>query len=202
MNSMLNNIQTTTALPPSIFIQDKDSTEHNTNITIKHNTYFDPRALFHCPIKCRLPGIFCSMVVEEPQVQPPDEWASLCERFRLHQSEEGLQAIHCTSVSHNGPSCTMRNATVKWWNTLLPSMGTTHNTSFVHLSVLCSSEISPTRCNNCVFVLRNGFTLHVSGDNLTHHQEYICCIWSQVSRHLRRIKTQLLHLVGLISLLY
>ena len=36
------------------------------------------------------------------------------------------------------------------------------------------SEISPTRCNNCVFILRNGFTLHVSGDNLTHHQEYIC----------------------------
>ena len=32
-------------------------------------------------------------------------------------------------------------------------------------------EISPTRCNNCVFI-RNGFTLHVSGDNLTHHQEY------------------------------
>ena len=26
------------------------------------------------------------------------------------------------------------------------------------------------------------FTLHVSGDNLTHHQEYICCIWPQVSR--------------------
>ena len=24
-----------------------------------------------------------------------------------------------------------------------------------------SSEISPTRCNNCVFILRNGFTLHV-----------------------------------------
>ena len=35
-----------------------------------------------------------------------------------------------------------------------------------------SSEISPTRCNNCVFILRNGFTLHVSGDNFTHHQEY------------------------------
>ena len=33
-----------------------------------------------------------------------------------------------------------------------------------------------------VFILRNGFTLHVSGDNLTHHQEYICCIWPQVSR--------------------
>ena len=45
-----------------------------------------------------------------------------------------------------------------------------------------STEISPTRCNNCVFILRNGFTLHVSGDNLTHHQEYICCIWPQVSR--------------------
>ena len=44
-----------------------------------------------------------------------------------------------------------------------------------------SSEVSPTRCNNCVFILRNGFTLHVSGDNLTHHQEYICCIWPQVS---------------------
>ena len=44
-----------------------------------------------------------------------------------------------------------------------------------------SSEISP-RCNNCVFILRNGFTLHVSGDNLTHHQEYIYCIWPQVSR--------------------
>ena len=37
--------------------------------------------------------------------------------------------------------------------------------------MLYSSEISPTRCKNCVFILRNGFTLHVSGDNLTHHQE-------------------------------
>ena len=36
--------------------------------------------------------------------------------------------------------------------------------------MLYSSEISPTRCNN--FILRNGFTLHVSGDNSTHHQEY------------------------------
>ena len=48
--------------------------------------------------------------------------------------------------------------------------------------MLYSSEITPTRCNNCIFILRNGFTLHVSGDNLTHHQEYICCIWPQVSR--------------------
>ena len=37
--------------------------------------------------------------------------------------------------------------------------------------MLYSGEISPIRCNNCVFI-RNGFTLHVSGDNLTHHQEY------------------------------
>jgi len=35
--------------------------------------------------------------------------------------------------------------------------------------ITCSiyrSEISPTRCNNCVFILRNGFTLHVSGDSI------------------------------------
>ena len=48
--------------------------------------------------------------------------------------------------------------------------------------MLYSSEISLSRCNNCVFILRNGFTLHVSGDSLTDHQEYICCIWPQVSR--------------------
>ena len=41
-----------------------------------------------------------------------------------------------------------------------------HNSTNIWLS----SEISPTRYNNCVFILRNGFTLHVSGDNLTHHQ--------------------------------
>ena len=56
------------------------------------------------------------------------------------------------------------------------------NLIFVVPSImLYSSEISPTRCNISVFILRNGFTLHVSGDNLTHHQEYICCIWPQVS---------------------
>ena len=32
-----------------------------------------------------------------------------------------------------------------------------------------SGEISPTRCNNCVFILRNVFPLHVSGDNFTNH---------------------------------
>ena len=55
-------------------------------------------------------------------------------------------------------------------------------TGFVNTCPTYSSEISPTRCNNCVFILRNGFTLHVSSDNLTHHQEYISCIWPQVSR--------------------
>jgi len=50
------------------------------------------------------------------------------------------------------------------------------------LKKVYSSEISPTRCNICVFILCNGFTLHVSGDNLTHHQEYICCIWPQLSQ--------------------
>ena len=59
----------------------------------------------------------------------------------------------------------------------------TRNLIFVVPSImLYSSEICPTRCNNCVLILRNGFTLHVSGDNLTHHQEYVCCIWPQVSR--------------------
>ena len=59
----------------------------------------------------------------------------------------------------------------------------THNLIFVVPSImLYSSEMSPTRRNNWFFILRNGFTLHVSGDNLTHHQEYICCIWPQVSR--------------------
>ena len=38
--------------------------------------------------------------------------------------------------------------------------------------MLYSGEISPTRCNNCVFFSAMVFTLHVSGDNLTHHQEY------------------------------
>jgi len=44
-------------------------------------------------------------------------------------------------------------------------------------------KIIPTRCNNCVLFFANAFTLHVSGDNLTHHQQYMCCIWPQVSRH-------------------
>ena len=44
-------------------------------------------------------------------------------------------------------------------------------------------KIIPTRSNNCVLFFTNAFTLHVSGDNPTHHQEYMCFIWRQVSRH-------------------
>ena len=36
---------------------------------------------------------------------------------------------------------------------------------------LLDSEIIPTRCNNCVYSSQ-WFTLQVSGDNSTHHQEY------------------------------
>ena len=78
------------------------------------------------------------------------------------------EALHCWSIN-NGWKLQLIN--------LCASL------IFVVRSImLYSSEISPTRCNNCVFILRNGFTLHVSGDNLTDHQEYICCIWPQVSR--------------------
>jgi len=42
---------------------------------------------------------------------------------------------------------------------------------------MSNGEISRTRCNNCVVIPRNGFTLHFSDDNLTHLPEYICCIW-------------------------
>ena len=46
------------------------------------------------------------------------------------------------------------------------------NLIFVVPSImLYSSEISPTRCNNCVFILRNGFTLHVSGWSRQHDTE-------------------------------
>jgi len=71
------------------------------------------------------------------------------------------------------------------FNVSRPTHILTVTLTFVVPSIMIySSEISPTRCNNCVFILSNGFTLHVSGDNLTHHQQYIhvCCIWPQVSR--------------------
>ena len=43
---------------------------------------------------------------------------------------------------------------------------------FVVPCIMLNSEISPTRCNNCVYSSQWLFTLHVSGDNSTHHQEY------------------------------
>ena len=53
--------------------------------------------------------------------------------------------------------------------TYLDGHGSTHRKHAFKLLIfvvpsimLYSSEISPTRCNNCVFILRNGFTLHVS----------------------------------------
>ena len=47
---------------------------------------------------------------------------------------------------------------------------------------LCS-ENNSNEMQQLRFILRRCFTLHVSGDNPTHHQEYMCCIWPQVSRH-------------------
>ena len=44
-------------------------------------------------------------------------------------------------------------------------------------------KIIPTRCNNCGLFIANVFILHISGDNPTHHQEYMCCMWPHVSRH-------------------
>jgi len=44
------------------------------------------------------------------------------------------------------------------------------------MQYIANGKISKTRWNNCVFILRNGITPHVSGDNLNHHQEQICCI--------------------------
>ena len=58
---------------------------------------------------------------------------------------------------------------------------------YIVVNVHNSSEISPTRCNNCVFIIRNGFTLHVSGENLTHHQEYSWW-WVRLSPETCRVK--------------
>ena len=56
------------------------------------------------------------------------------------------------------------------WPVSIITNSCTHSSIFIKNTLKC--EISPTRCNNCVFYIRNGFTLHVSGDNLTHHHEY------------------------------
>ena len=45
------------------------------------------------------------------------------------------------------------------------------------------SENNSNEMQQLRFILRKCFTLHVSGDIPTHHQEYMCCTWPQVSRH-------------------
>ena len=45
------------------------------------------------------------------------------------------------------------------------------------------SENNSNEMQQLRFILRKCFTLHVSGDNPTHHWEYMCCIWPQISRH-------------------
>ena len=100
----------------------------------------------------------------------------------------------CSTKFNKNPSCGIgadtchrragvRRNMMKLIDAFRENADASENVIFVVPSImLYSSEISPTRCNNCVFILRIGFTLYVSGDNLIHHQEYICCIWPQVSR--------------------
>ena len=106
-----------------------------------------------------------------------DSYSVISNRLSYFKSVISAGNAYCFShLKHIG----LKSSAVHLYTKLL---GTFLNLIFVVLSImLFSSEISPTRCNNCVFILRNGFTLQVSGDNLTHHQEYICCIWPQVSR--------------------
>ena len=68
------------------------------------------------------------------------------------------------------------------WGTRRPHLWNLNICGSVHRGASVV-KIIPTRCNNCGLFFANAFTLHVSGDNLTHHQEYMCCIWPQVSRH-------------------
>ena len=68
-------------------------------------------------------------------------------------------------------------------DTILRSYGQCYSVNLIFVVpciMLYNCEISPTRCKNCVLFF--AMALHVSGDNLTHHQDYICCIWPQVSR--------------------
>ena len=51
------------------------------------------------------------------------------------------------------------------------------NTLRYHIVVNKSNKMQQLR-----FYSSQRLTLHVSGDNLTHHQEYISCIWPPVSR--------------------
>ena len=107
----------------------------------------------------------------------------------LTGNSAGLRTVVSSRLSHRELRNSLRESgsflSLPADTTMASSQGTSvsSNLIFVVPSImLYSSEIRPTRRNNCVFILRNGFTLHVSGDNLTHYQEYICCIWPQVSR--------------------
>jgi hypothetical protein len=50
------------------------------------------------------------MIIQKAQIQSPDEWASLGERFSLQQSEECFQAILSTFIRHNRSTCTIHNS--------------------------------------------------------------------------------------------
>ena len=74
--------------------------------------------------------------------------------------------------------------------------------------MLYSSEISPTRCNNCVFYSPQWLYSTCFGRQ-SHPSSGVHMLYMATGKPahlgckpLRRIKTQLLHLVGLISLLY
>ena len=108
-------------------------------------------------------------------------WICVCERERGERERE-----KSSQYGHTGYDITSAIRIRSTPNKSQAPYAYTNNRSLFGCNwretVANSSEISPTRCKNCVFILRNGFTLHVSGDNLTHHQEYIFCIWPQVSR--------------------
>ena len=105
-------------------------------------------------------------------------WKSWCRQSTKHAFVQDFGYWIVITMNYK-----MQSVSVLSMTTLHLNRSGNENLIFVVPSImLYSSEISPTRCNNCVFILRNGFTLHVSGDNLTHHQEYIRCIWPQVSR--------------------
>ena len=116
------------------------------------------------------------LTAHSQQTQSPSTWLISAS---LHSTTNVLLSVPSSSPTRDGVYCTFLLLLSAY---SIPSFRSVFLIFVVPCIMLYSSEISPTRCNNCVFILRNGFTLHVSGDNLTHHQDYICCIWPQVSR--------------------
>ena len=123
--------------------------------TACHFSLFSPHPPTHTPYILKI----ASGTLSSPRMPTPSKRSH---SFRFPQTEP--------TTTLSSPPCAPHRAPEIYLIFVVPSI------------MLYSSEISPTSCNNCVFILRNGFTLHVSGDNLTHHQEYLCCIWPQVSR--------------------